>query len=61
VDDLMSGAEDEREAIETVKEEISMFKASGITLRKWSSNNREVIKEIPVELRDESTVNIQEL
>lgn len=60
VDDLMSGAEDEREAIETVNELISMFKASGITLRKWSSNNREVIKAIPVELRDESAVNIQE-
>lgn len=50
VDDLMSGFNSLEEAISAVKQLQGMMKSAGLTLRKWSSNSRELMREIPIEL-----------
>ncbi|GFY41865.1 DUF1758 domain-containing protein [Trichonephila inaurata madagascariensis] len=47
VDDLLSGAATEKEAVELVWQLKEMMRKGGINLRKWQSNSEIVIKEVP--------------
>ncbi|GFW00452.1 DUF1758 domain-containing protein [Trichonephila clavipes] len=46
VDDLLSGAATEKEAVELVWQLKEMMKKGGFNLRKWQSNSETVIKEV---------------
>ncbi|GFY63521.1 integrase catalytic domain-containing protein [Trichonephila inaurata madagascariensis] len=47
VDDLLSGAATEKEAVELVWQLKEMMRNGGFNLRKWQSNSETVIKEVP--------------
>ncbi|GFY70257.1 integrase catalytic domain-containing protein [Trichonephila inaurata madagascariensis] len=47
VDDLLSGAATEKEAVELVWQLKEMMRKGGFNLRKWQSNSETVIKEVP--------------
>ncbi|XP_026686425.1 uncharacterized protein LOC103518980 isoform X2 [Diaphorina citri] len=51
VDDLISSTESEEKALELYKELTAMFQKAGFRLRKWISNSKYVLNEIPVEDR----------
>ncbi|XP_054712934.1 uncharacterized protein LOC129222446 [Uloborus diversus] len=55
VDDLLSGASSEEEASELVKQLKTMMAKGGFNLRKWKSNNTNVIKEF---LDEEEAANL---
>ena len=59
VDDLLSGADTVIEALELQSALISMFRTAGFTLRKWSSNTKELLKSL-TEMKDESAIEITE-
>ncbi|XP_054711001.1 uncharacterized protein LOC129220596 [Uloborus diversus] len=56
VDDLLSGASSEEEASELVKQLKTMMAKGGFNLRKWKSNNTNVIKEF---LDEEEAANLE--
>ena len=51
VDDIVTGAEDERAAIHLKDELIRLLKSGGFQLRKWVSNCPSVLAELPVDHR----------
>ncbi|XP_055633327.1 uncharacterized protein LOC129773709 [Toxorhynchites rutilus septentrionalis] len=52
VDDLLSGTDSIKTGKQLVCQLIDMFNSAGFSLRKWSSNNLELIDDVPSELRD---------
>lgn len=60
VDDLLSGTDTIEEAIQMQSELTALLEAGGFTLRKWSSNKPQILKEIPDELKDQSALEITE-
>lgn len=60
VDDLLSGANSVKEAIDLQQELIQMFKSGGFTLHKWSSNNKQLLNHIDDKLKDGSVLEITE-
>lgn len=58
VDDLLSGADSLEEAAELVHELSTMLQFGGFTLRKWLSNNVKLLRTIPDNLRDQTTLEI---
>ncbi|GFS48558.1 integrase catalytic domain-containing protein [Trichonephila clavipes] len=46
-DDLLSGAATEKEAVELIRQLKEMMRKGGFNLRKWQSNSKIVIKEVP--------------
>ncbi|GFW74752.1 integrase catalytic domain-containing protein [Trichonephila clavipes] len=59
VNDLLSGAETEKEAVELVWQLKEMMRKGGFNLRKWQSNSETVIKEV-AENKDLKRVQIDE-
>ncbi len=58
VDDCLSGADTEDEAI-TLREELNMLLSQAhFTLRKWRSNSSNVLASVPVDLREQETVQV---
>ncbi|GFY36972.1 uncharacterized protein TNIN_429821 [Trichonephila inaurata madagascariensis] len=51
VDDLLSGSATKKEAIKLVSELQEMMKKGGFSLRKWVSNDPDVLATIPEELK----------
>ena len=51
VDDLMTGADNIKEAKQLRDELIGITKAGGFTLRKWSSNNSEILDSLPIDTK----------
>ena len=52
VDDCLTGADSAKEAIILQQQLLNLFSKGGLLLRKWSSNNVTVLKNIPSELRE---------
>jgi hypothetical protein len=52
VDDGLTGADFEQEAIELQKQLQSLFSRGGFLLRKWSSSESNVPKHLPTDLKD---------
>jgi len=52
VDDLMSGAATEAEAVKLQQQLCKLLQTAGMELRKWSSSHQSVIKQIPMEMRE---------
>jgi hypothetical protein len=52
VDDIITGANDLRSAVQVQDELISLLGKGGFTLHKWHSNNQEVLNRIPEEKRE---------
>ncbi|XP_055542517.1 uncharacterized protein LOC129728126 [Wyeomyia smithii] len=52
VDDHLSGDDDEQRLIETNRQLIALLQSGGFILRKWNSNNKQVLAHIPSSLRD---------
>jgi len=50
MDDCLSGSRDVETAIKTQQELIDILKQGGFEMRKWSSNNVELLKALPQEL-----------
>ena len=51
VDDLMTGADNIKDAMQLRDELIGVTKAVGFTLRKWSSNNSEILDSLPIDTK----------
>ncbi len=51
MDDLLTGAETEDEALQIINEVNSIMKEGGFTFQKWASNSKKVLQGIPEELR----------
>ncbi|XP_043862253.1 uncharacterized protein LOC122756499 [Drosophila santomea] len=49
VDDVLAGANSVNEARSSIRELQAALSASGFPLRKWTSNNKSVLKDVPVE------------
>lgn len=60
VDDALSGANSVGEAIQIQKDLVNLLKSGGFTLRKWASNSKEFLQQIPEELKEKNTVEIGE-
>lgn len=58
VDDLLTGADTEKDARELVKQMTRLLMAGGFELRKWKTNSAEVFKDIPNELRDSKSISV---
>ncbi|XP_067616195.1 uncharacterized protein [Eurosta solidaginis] len=56
VDDVTTGSETIEDAIQMIQELIKLLRSAGFELRKWASNSPEILKQIPVEYRDETTM-----
>lgn len=52
VDDVLSGGDSREEIQNSQKQLVSLLKRGGFDLRKWSSNNREFLHEIPEKDRE---------
>ncbi|XP_062703701.1 uncharacterized protein LOC134286146 [Aedes albopictus] len=53
VDDMLKSVDSVEEAVQLSKDLIHVLGTAGLTLRKWSSNSRELLDQIPPYLRDE--------
>jgi len=49
VDDVLAGANSVNEAQSSIRELQAALSASGFPLRKWTSNNKSVLKDVPAE------------
>jgi hypothetical protein len=56
VDDLLSGSQTLAEAIQLQKDKSSILQQAGFLLRKWASNNLELLATIPENLRETQNV-----
>ncbi|XP_058811088.1 uncharacterized protein LOC131675984 [Topomyia yanbarensis] len=56
VDDMLSGVDEPEEGRMIVNEMISLMESAGFLLRKWNSNCREILLEVPEHLRDDRTI-----
>ncbi|XP_058827247.1 uncharacterized protein LOC131687209 [Topomyia yanbarensis] len=56
MDDFISGADSIEKAIKLRDEVQSLMSEGGFQLRKWSSNRREALKDLPSEVLDEATM-----
>ncbi|XP_062538360.1 uncharacterized protein LOC134206648 [Armigeres subalbatus] len=53
VDDMLAGSHTIEEGILLCKEVLELLKGSGFNLRKWNSNNSQILRTIPSHLRDD--------
>ncbi|XP_062537651.1 uncharacterized protein LOC134205970 [Armigeres subalbatus] len=53
VDDMLAGSNTIEEGILLCKEVLELLKGSGFNLRKWNSNNSQILRTIPSHLRDD--------
>ncbi|XP_062542374.1 uncharacterized protein LOC134210340 [Armigeres subalbatus] len=53
VDDMLKSVDSLEEAVQLSQDLIEVLSTAGLTLRKWSSNSRELLDHIPPYLRDE--------
>ncbi|XP_065092428.1 uncharacterized protein LOC135713267 [Ochlerotatus camptorhynchus] len=56
VDDMLSGVDDIEEGKVLIKEMIELLQSAGFLLRKWNSNSKELLSEVPEDLRDERSI-----
>ncbi|XP_061386945.1 uncharacterized protein LOC133321887 [Musca vetustissima] len=56
VDDIISGADSESEAIFLQENLVQLLSAGGFNLRKWTSNSTELMSHIPEDFREKSNV-----
>ena len=56
VDDGLTGSDTVGGVLKLQKELQSLFSRAGFLLRKWNTSELAVLKHIPVELRDSSTI-----
>ncbi|XP_062539142.1 uncharacterized protein LOC134207435 [Armigeres subalbatus] len=56
VDDMLTGVDDEETGYELCKQLLDLLQSAGFSLRKWASNSKAVLSQIPSELRDERSV-----
>lgn len=50
MDDLLCSTPSIKEAIQLREDLTNLFKSSGMTIRKWLSNSKEVLQDIPEEI-----------
>ncbi|XP_062711704.1 uncharacterized protein LOC134289611 [Aedes albopictus] len=53
VDDMMTGVDSVEDGVKLCSDKQQLLKGGGFNLRKWSSNCRAVLEEIPAELKDD--------
>ncbi|XP_065085291.1 uncharacterized protein LOC135707407 [Ochlerotatus camptorhynchus] len=53
---MLSGVDDIEEGKVLIKEMIELLQSAGFSLRKWNSNSKELLSEVPVDLRDEHSI-----
>ncbi|XP_055623360.1 uncharacterized protein LOC129766789 [Toxorhynchites rutilus septentrionalis] len=56
VDDFLSGADNEDEAVQLYFDVKSILASAGFELRKWNSNSSEVLSNIPANLKDDRSI-----
>ncbi|XP_055522828.1 uncharacterized protein LOC129717007 [Wyeomyia smithii] len=56
MDDLLTGTNSAQEGQQLCQELLAITKSAGFVLRKWASNNLAIIRDVPVELKDERTL-----
>ncbi|XP_055543520.1 uncharacterized protein LOC129729063 [Wyeomyia smithii] len=56
MDDLLTGTNSVEEGQQLCQELLAITKSAGFVLRKWASNNLAIIRDVPVELKDERTL-----
>ncbi|XP_038106475.1 uncharacterized protein LOC119766147 [Culex quinquefasciatus] len=56
VDDMLAGAHTVAEGKELVAEMVDLMESGGFSLRKWHSNSRDILLDVPEHLRDERTL-----
>ncbi|XP_073821514.1 uncharacterized protein [Musca autumnalis] len=56
VDDIISGADTESEAIFLQKQLVNLLSAGGFNLRKWTSNSAELMAHIPEDFREKANI-----
>ena len=52
VDDLLSGHHSDFLAVRKISDIHLLLESAGLTLRKWSTNSKNVLQNIPIELRE---------
>ncbi|XP_023247561.1 uncharacterized protein LOC106641558 [Copidosoma floridanum] len=60
MDDFIAGAHSVTDEKQKISQLIELTKLGGFTLRKWSGNSREVLSEIPEELRSSNLLKVAE-
>lgn len=60
VDDIMTGADNPDSALELQRQLIAMLKKGGMNLRKWTSNSRELLQDLPPEQIEAKFLEISE-
>ncbi|XP_062557734.1 uncharacterized protein LOC134222589 [Armigeres subalbatus] len=53
VDYMLTGMDDEETGYELCKQLLDLLQSAGFSLRKWASNSKAILSQIPSELRDE--------
>ncbi|KAG8181039.1 hypothetical protein JTE90_024785 [Oedothorax gibbosus] len=56
VDDLLTGAKTEKDAIQLASQLMQMMERGGLTLRKWCSNSPKLLRVIPEDLREDKSL-----
>ncbi|XP_037047939.1 uncharacterized protein LOC119082532 [Bradysia coprophila] len=59
MDDVSSGSHDVQSAIKLQNELIAMLKGGGFLLRKWYSNKREILENVPIENRHDAEAIVE--
>lgn len=58
MDDYLDSAENEQKAIKLIKEVIEIHARGNFSICNWTCNSKEVLKQIPTELRSENNKNL---
>ncbi|XP_037902479.1 uncharacterized protein LOC119646169 [Hermetia illucens] len=58
VDNVMTGAGTKEEAMKLQEEMLALLKAGGFNLRQWATNDKELLENIPLELREDGICEI---
>lgn len=60
VDDLMSGGDDLNESLKLQQQIIQILQSGGLELRKWASNHKDLLSNIPMHQQELNSVNLPE-
>ncbi|XP_058817069.1 uncharacterized protein LOC131680368 [Topomyia yanbarensis] len=56
VDDMLSGVDDVKDGRKLIQQLVELLQSAGFSLRKWNSNSKELLQNVPEQLRDDRSI-----
>ncbi|XP_058817082.1 uncharacterized protein LOC131680381 [Topomyia yanbarensis] len=56
VDDMLSGVDDVKDGRKLIQQLVELLQSAGFLLRKWNSNSKELLQNVPEQLRDDRSI-----